>query len=200
MNLLATVEEYVSDLLMKRLDPKYFFHHVFHTTQVVEKAMELASDEKLSNNEMEVVLLAAWFHDTGYIYDAKNHEEASCAIAAEFLLSKQTDEKLIKKVCLTILSTRMPQQPGTKLDAILCDADLHHLGSTEYSVWNTLLRKELFPNDAGVNQQIWILENIAFFENHHYFTGSANKLWSAQKLLNLEALRKAAKISEGGPH
>ncbi|MEO7988615.1 MAG: HD domain-containing protein [Chryseolinea sp.] len=91
MKSLSAVEDYVRNLLLTNLGSNYTFHNLFHTTQVVEKAMELASEEKMGSIEVEVLLFAAWFHDTGYICGSRNHEETSCAIAAEFLSRLKAD-------------------------------------------------------------------------------------------------------------
>ena len=163
MNFQEASENYASDLLLHKLHPKYTFHGLFHTTQVVEKAVELAGEEKLSPDELEVLLLAAWFHDTGYIHDPRNHEGTSCVIAAEHLLRPRAGEELIKKVCLTILGTRMPQSPSNKLEAILCDADLHHLGYVDYKIWNKMLCKEVCGEGTDINQVGWLQGNYCLF-------------------------------------
>ncbi len=187
------VEDYVISLLQKQLDRKYAFHNLFHTTSVVDKATELVVAEKLSTQEVETLLMAAWFHDTGYIHDQRSHEESSCAIAIEFLTSINSEEELIVGVCKAILSTRLPQTPATRVEQILCDADLHHLGSPDYPIWSQLLLRELKGKDPAKADQVkWTLENIAFFQSHRYFTNSAIQFWQDQKMVNLQALREAS--------
>jgi HD superfamily phosphodiesterase len=55
----------------------YFYHDCSHTLEVVSAVKELSIAEKLSPLESEMVIIAAWFHDTGYIKGAENHENES---------------------------------------------------------------------------------------------------------------------------
>jgi predicted metal-dependent HD superfamily phosphohydrolase len=193
MDILRKTEDYVTNLLLNKLDSKYAFHNLRHSTQVVEKASTLATSEKIRDKEQKILLLAAWFHDTGFIYDHRDHEKRSCVIATEFLSSITADDDLITDVSKTILCTRLPQNPVSHIQEILCDADLHHLGSKEYETWSRLLLMELQSLNLKLDEKEWVHKNILFFEGHRYFTASAKELWQTQKLINLQVLRAAAK-------
>ncbi len=62
-------------------------------------------------------------------------------LAKGFLVSKHYPEETIATVINCILATRMPQTPGTKLERILCDADLIHLAEGTYPQSQDLLRE-----------------------------------------------------------
>jgi HD superfamily phosphodiesterase len=74
MNLIEESENFVCTLLKDKLYDLYFYHDCSHTLEVVSAVKEL-SMEKLSPLESEMVIIAAWFHDTGYIKGSENHEK-----------------------------------------------------------------------------------------------------------------------------
>ena len=91
--LIEKTEKYVTDALMNKLDNAHLYHNLKHTASVVESAQEILVhsnfDDKLSN----LITIAAWFHDVGYIRGYDGHEEHSCAIASEFLLGEGLEKK-----------------------------------------------------------------------------------------------------------
>jgi predicted metal-dependent HD superfamily phosphohydrolase len=50
---------------------------------------------------------------------------------------------VIEKVKACILATEMPQKPVGLLQEIICDADLFHLGTEDFSDRSKLVRKEI---------------------------------------------------------
>lgn len=88
-SLISDVENYVTNLLGSQLDAVYVYHNLVHTQRVLETCRELVGHLKLGDEESENLLIAAWFHDTGFIKGAKNHEEESVKIASDFLIEKE---------------------------------------------------------------------------------------------------------------
>ena len=126
------VKRYVFDLYKNALPQKVVYHNQNHTLQVVKAANEIALAENISDKDLEILLLAAWFHDLGFTKELKNHEEISKKIAAEYLSKKGFPKEKISKIQSVIDATIMPQNPSNKLDEIICDADLYHLGTNEF--------------------------------------------------------------------
>jgi HD superfamily phosphodiesterase len=83
MNLIEEAENFVCKLLKDKLSVLYFYHDCNHTLEVVTAVQELSKEEKLSPLESEILLVAAWFHDTD-IYTDENHENHSIDIALIF--------------------------------------------------------------------------------------------------------------------
>ncbi|MGB3466420.1 MAG: HD domain-containing protein, partial [Cyclobacteriaceae bacterium] len=106
-NLLVQVEEFVKETLQRELPKGVVYHDLHHTEQVVEAAREIGQHSGLSDAELEIVILAAWFHDLGFKdKTGVNHEEASASLAADFLRGKNYDEAKIKQVESCIMATR----------------------------------------------------------------------------------------------
>ena len=110
---------YVTKFLADNLSDNFKFHTIYHTKYVVENAEFIGKKSGISDDEINVVKLCAWFHDVGYTIDPGNHEQESVKIATEFLISKGIDESIINQVENCILATRIPQQPKDLLSQIV---------------------------------------------------------------------------------
>ena len=194
-NLVANAELFVINLLNKELDKNYVYHNISHTQRVVKKVNEIADNVEVSEDEKEIVLLAAWFHDTGFIKGSENHEEESVKIATSWLNDQKVADEKIKAITDLILITKMGSTPETELEKILSDADCAHLASKDYSSFTSLLRKEWdLVNGKTFTDAEWLEQNIDFFTKTQKFrTDYALKNWSNDKSKNLAKLIKGQK-------
>ena len=116
--ILSAARNYVSELYNHQVNPQFVFHNLDHTEDVAEKYSQIADHYDLSSDDRFVLILAAWFHDTGYSRgNASGHEEESSKIASAFLSEHQVDEDVIQRVSSCIQATRMPPKsckPGRK--------------------------------------------------------------------------------------
>ena len=146
----------------------------------------LAQLESCSHEDIEQLLVAAWFHDTGYVAGSSGHEQESIKIFTAFIKEFNRSESFTRKVTELIGATKMPTAPSDLMEGIMCDADMSHLGSADYEVCQELLRRELeLSEEIVMSDRDWVLKNIAFFRQHRYYTDHARLLWGEQKRLNL---------------
>lgn len=189
--LIEETEKFVSHLFATELDSKFVYHSLAHTQRVVEKTKELAELSELNEEDTNVLILAAWLHDTGYTKSIENHEEQSVAITKQFYKAKDISEKDIELVCSLILSTKMTNTPKTGLEGILKDADCAHLASKDYDAYAALLKKEWeSTQNIEIKKTEWIKKNIGFLTNHRYHSPVAIKRWEQPKNKNLARLLK----------
>ena len=79
------VSSFVTGKLEKDL-PRYLtYHSIHHTKEVVQHAKYIAEKEGIPGEEMDIILTAALFHDTGFIEAYKDHEDYSIAFAKKYL-------------------------------------------------------------------------------------------------------------------
>lgn len=193
-SILKKVENYVLDDLNTNLKPEYIYHNFSHTQFVVSKVNEIIQSENLTNDEQEIVLLSAWFHDIGYTVDKAKHEDHSIVIATEFLKKENYDKEKLDKVIVCINATKLHETPETLLEKILCDADFSHLASPNYKEKSNQLRTEFENIGCGIySKKEWLEENIAVFNNQKYYTKYANINWNSTKNENLIELKKELK-------
>jgi predicted metal-dependent HD superfamily phosphohydrolase len=167
------------------------YHNLVHTRQVVAAADQIAAHYRLEDRDQAVVLVAAWFHDVGYLLvNGKGHEEKGAELARSFLQEQQAPEDMQEQVANCILATRMPQSPHNLLEEIVCDADLFHLGSRDYKERSKLMRQELCTSmGKDISSHTWTEGNLLFLENHQYFTEYCRVLLKQQKEENIRKLK-----------
>ncbi|CAM3461170.1 Pycsar system effector family protein [Flavobacterium chungbukense] len=207
MNLIEQSEDFVSNLLKDKLSNLYSYHNFNHTFTVVTAVKELCKKEDVEGDDKEALLVAAWFHDTGYVHGYENHESTSTEIATKFLREKGKSEEFIALVASLILATAKEYEPKTHLEKIIKDADYAHLMGTEYVTTCELLRLEL--KNTGIvsfSNAEWTRENLNFLLNkHRFYTDYALRKWQPlkeknllliQKKINKQELKAAAAIEE----
>ncbi|WP_139958611.1 Pycsar system effector family protein [Flavicella sediminum] len=183
--ILINAKKHVIHLFKTKLPTQVIYHNYNHTLDVVAAANEIAQGENLRDSELELVLLAAWFHDTGFIAGCKGHEDTSKIEAEAFLKKHDFDKEKTKTILGCIEATKMPQNPNNKLEEILCDADLAHLGSKDFIKKSSLLKTEWEVRDCKkIKDSEWLATGISFLENHKYFTDTAFEKFHQQKTKN----------------
>lgn len=193
-DVLQKAAKHVYNLFHEHSDGNSLYHNYNHTHEVVEQAEEIAHGMKLSKSDIEIVMIAAWFHDTGYLHSPKDHEERSAEIAAEFLRKQKYPEEKIDKVVGCIRATKVPQRPHNVLEQVMCDADLLHLGKKDCIEKGEMLRMEIESTIGEViSEKDWIKRSIEFFTQHHYHTTYAIKEYNERRNQNLIKLRKRYK-------
>jgi predicted metal-dependent HD superfamily phosphohydrolase len=188
--LLQKSQKYVETFLKENLSEGIYYHDLEHTQEVVNASQEIGIASDLSEDELETVLIAAWFHDTGYYKGMKDHETLSKDVAVEFLKNEGVDENKITDVAGCILATEVPQHPKNIMEEVLCDADLYHVSTKEFFMKSELLRKEfslIFPDEIQLDD--WFKNSIKFLKNHTFFTDYAREKLMPAKNENLKKLK-----------
>ena len=182
-------EKYVTAFLAANLDTKFVYHDINHTRDVVKAVREICDESKIEKHEKNILLVAAWFHDTGYTKIIDQHEDAGAVIAEEFLKEYAVDQADIDIVKSCIIATHYPQYPLTPGEKILCDADMMHLSSKSFMKKADLLREEwVLSRDKTYTDEEWIDLNIQFMSYHQYHTEYCKKNREAKKAKNIQKL------------
>jgi predicted metal-dependent HD superfamily phosphohydrolase len=199
--LLTKIQEYITEHYRQKVDPKFVFHDLVHTQQVVAACEQMAEHYRLSEEDRFALSAAAWFHDSGYAKGtAMSHETESIRLATEFLQQHNISPEIIHKVTTCIEATHIPQKPTSLISSILCDADLYHLGTDDFQEKNKLLRKELNnTSKEKMSKKQWRKKNIEFLDKHTYFTDFCKDRLEPQKQKHLLELKnKSGKVEVKG--
>jgi len=183
--------DFVFELFKNKLPSHYIYHNYRHTEEVAEAARKIAGKMNLSEEDTEIVTLAAWFHDTGFIERSQNHEDASIEIAKKFLSEHNYSNEKTEKIIGCINATRYPQSPKNILEEIIADADLFHIGTKDYNGRSDLLRIE-WEKAANKNYTDleWLKINTDFLAGHKFYTRYAKKTLDESKAETLVKLQK----------
>ena len=183
--ILNLVKLHVLALFEKKTVAEDLYHNLSHTTEVVEVSDKIALDEKLSDDDKEILLIAAWFHDTGHFSCCNGHEDQSVKFVKEFFDKISYPKQKVDRIVGCIRATKIPQNPSNKLEQIICDADLQHLGMSDLEERTKELRKEFEIKGIKKLDDIdWLISSLEFLSNHKYFTNYAIKTFGEQKKIN----------------
>lgn len=188
--LLKGAEEYVLGLFRDKLANNYVYHNFQHTLSTVKACKKLAKEYELSGAEIDNLLFAAYFHDSGYIQTYTNHEDESIKIMKEFLQQKISNTDLAEIENL-ILSTKHGVKPAGILQEILHDADFVSMGSEDFCQRADLLRIEWERTLNQVYSELdWAKLQLQFLINTPFITKAANELYDTLRQSNIIAERK----------
>ncbi|WP_055434843.1 Pycsar system effector family protein [Lacinutrix algicola] len=193
--IIEKAEKFVLDLFKENLPNTFIYHDFTHTRRVFKSTKEIIKNSEINVNEEQILLLAALFHDTGYINVREGHEEESVKIATEFLTSENIDQDIIAGVNKCIMATKFKDSPNSKLEEIIRDADSSHFAKEYFSEASEFLRKEYEVQDIKkYTAKEWREENIKVLTQiHRYYTPYAIKHWQPIKDKNIAKLMKKKK-------
>jgi HD superfamily phosphodiesterase len=191
------VSSYVSNLFTTdaRNHLYLIYHNLSHTVNVVAKTEQIASFYKLDNIEHYILLTAAWFHDCGHLNGPPlGHEARSVLMLEEFMGDSSVNDPVISQIANCILSTKIPNDPANLLEEILCDSDLFHLGTSEFSVADLQVKQE-YELRTNMVMPDWDQNSLAFLLNHRYYTRYCRDLLDRGKAENINRqIQKIGKI------
>lgn len=188
--LIEKSEAYVQQLLTEELPSNCIYHNLTHTKRVFKSTKEIIDGSGLSKEESEILLLAALFHDVGYIYGAENHEIKSVELASKFLKENGASDHQIAKIGECIKATQFSAEPKTELEKIIRDADASHFAKDYFQEASEFLRLEWkMQGCADYSKRKWLTENIDLLRNkHQYLSQYAMEHWTPKKEENLQLM------------
>lgn len=174
--------------LKAELPPHLHYHSLAHTLDVYSRSEYLATEENIAEQDIKLLLVAAAYHDAGYLIQQKDHEDISCDIARRELAQFGYNAADLNTICGIIMATKLPQNPSTHLQEIICDADLDYLGRTDFFETGYNLYLEMQYTGVVKTLKEWDTLQIDFLKNHRFFTQTAIKQREHKKQENLNQL------------
>ena len=181
--------EHIVERLENELASHLSYHGGGHTLDVLDATERIGKHAGLPDNDMNLLLVAAAYHDCGFLIDHVEHEATGCEIARAALPKFGFTTKEIDRICEMIMATKIPQSPKNHLSEILCDADLDYLGRDDFEPIATSLFDELKQLGIVDNIEAWNRIQIRFLEQHHYHTEYGKTQRQPQKQRHLEQLK-----------
>jgi len=192
---LKIVDHYIRSLFRDELPEGIKYHdgnHTLHPTKgVVASANRIAMSENISERDRELLITAAYFHDTGYIREYEKNEPIAARMAGRILKLIGYKPNEVVKVQNMILATDLERKPKTHAEKILCDADLDHLGREDFFKFDGKLRDGWRSKGIDVSDEAkWYRGTLEFIKKHQYYTESQKKLREKGKQKNIKGLLK----------
>ncbi|MDP6907882.1 MAG: HD domain-containing protein [Flavobacteriales bacterium] len=182
--------EYILNRLEKELPPHLLYHGHHHTIDVLEASERIAKFEDVTQDELNLLLVATAYHDCGFLYGFDEHEKIGCGIAKEVLPKFGFGDNEIEHICEMIMATEVPQKPNGPLAEILCDADLDYLGRPDFEPVAESLFREF--KHLGVIEDVkeWNRIQLTFLREHCYHTSYGRTYRQPEKQKHLEKIKE----------
>ncbi len=190
---LKIVDQYITELFRDELPDGIKYHnadHTLHPTKgVVVVAHNIAMSENISEHDRELLITAAYFHDTGYIREYKKNEPIAARMAGRILKLIGYKPNEVEKIQEMILLTDPEREPKTRVEKILCDSDLDNLGREDFLKLDGKLREGRRARGIDVSDDVeWYRNTLEFVKEHQYYTESQKKLREKGKQNNIKRL------------
>jgi len=189
-DIITAAEDHVRQIFEQKIPSDiYTYHNWVHTTQVRDEVLLLARNAGVSNGDLELLNLAALFHDSGFSELYNGHEDASMRIAREFLTAQNYPADRIDAIVRFIEVTKMEVKPENKLEALMKDADTSSLGKSHFQIYTNSLRKELNTvQNAVLTKKDWAKTNLRFLDDHEYYSTAGKERYADKKAENRRLL------------
>ena len=186
--------EEIKNKILKRLNDELpfdiFYHSVDHTLDVLNTAEELGKAENLPEEDLLLLKLAALFHDTGFLKNYNQHEEASAKMAEEILRQYGVNDAGIEKIKKLILATKPGIIPETLPEKILIDADLDYLGREDFIPISQKLYLEWKNKGKVKDLHDFYKIQYDFLKNHRFHTSTSKKRRQKVKEKHISKLKE----------
>jgi uncharacterized protein len=174
------------------LNPQLSYHNIDHTIDVLEQCERIAHEEGVDEDNIYLLKVAALYHDTGFLRIYTGHEKVSC----EFFLEDSKDFHFTEEekgmILGMIMATKVPQEPHTLLEKIICDADLDYLGRKDFVSISDQLRREFISFGFIASNSEWEQLQLKFLNNHQYHTLSERRIREPFKKENIKEFAYAS--------
>jgi len=174
---------------LKSLKSDFKYHSCDHTLDVVHEALLFSLQDRLDDRKIELLIIAAVYHDSGFLIDSNDNEQIGAALAARAMVDSYTVEE-IEEVRVAILDTVIvregnstKQKPVSQLGRYLCDADTSNLGRADF-----LDKAELVRLEKNILAPKFCKMLPDFLAVHEWHTPAAKLFRTAGKLLNIARL------------
>ncbi len=185
--IIKNASEHIFNLMKDRLSGEHTYHNYKHTLETVKACKLLSAAYNLSSRDYEILMLAAWFHDIGYVDTYQGHEERSVAFLKEYLNGEYKLED-IAEIERLILSTKFDSTIDGTLQEILHDADYINVGRKKFGERGQLLRIEWERlQNKTFSDLEWAEGQLEFLLKKTFKTEEATLNYDEQRETNIRA-------------
>ncbi len=202
-DLVQKASEHVFELFRSAKPEVPLVYHGFRRTrELVDACKDVAKGCKLADGDVDVVLLAAWFHDAGFAAGFDADRRRSVEICREFLVRHEGRKSLADRVIACLDGPDgARRQPERALQDVLHDGLLIQLAHKNYLEDSELLRLELERRKGRLYSDVEGTQHcISFIDSHPYRTRYAQLEYNDRRAANLVRLHKMLRrqVEEAG--
>ena len=195
--LVKNAQAYLTALLTQELPAKLTYHSLRHTETVAKECRALAAAAALAPDDTEALLLAAWFHDVGYLDVYDGHEYRGMERAATWLAGQGVEAGRIQLINDVIRATHRDEPAETELQKLLVDADMSNLARDDFRSSAELLRTEWeLMLGKSYSNPAWAELQLNFMLGHKYHSDAGKERYRKDFKKNIDEQRDRLKKTE----
>lgn len=172
----------------KTFSPKLVYHNLNHALDVAECTQKLGKLSFLSEEELNLLEIGAYYHDIGFFKKYIGHEDVSIWIVKRHLPDFGFNKSHISIISDMIEATKMPQKTKTKLEKILCDADLDNFGRDDFFSTFEKIFQEKMNCGYDISKHDFYKQTLEILLTHQYHTKIQQDLRNEKKFQNQKEL------------
>ncbi len=200
-NLLSDAQNYVLSLFNSHAETKLVYHNYQHTADIVDRVNAISQEMDLNQEMREVAQLAAWFHNTGFLFDYDHPTPKSRDLAHGFLSAEQYPDRLKDLVLNTLETTASNGIPETLEEQVLADAIMAQKYAIDYFETSPLLRLEWeLVSGRRLSNYEWHQVQLQNQLGLRFFTPYAKKAFGPTAAQNLLVQKNKAEKSKLQPN
>ena len=189
LDIITNSKKYVNMLLWP-LDTHYY-HEYEHALEVYDRCMYLWEKEWLWENDLEMLGLAALFHDVWFIIQYDDNEYIWAMIAKNYLKSMLYPTEKIGIIERIIISTKPDLKSTNILEKIIRDADTDNLWRDDFfEKWKRLKKEIETIKKIKIKDPDWNHHSLDFLSKHKFLTDTNIKERQQKKEENIQKLKK----------
>ena len=182
---------FVYELLRERLPETVLFHNYRYTVDVANSVRQIGQKAGLEDDELQLVILAAWFHNTGFTEGTEGHVDASVRIAAGFLEAHEVGDEDIATVASLIRVAHSEDEPETEAERVMQDAARAYLGRKKFFLYSDRLREEKrLLGEADYDDREWAEQQLKELTGVPFRTKYAKKKYGERRRQNLKQVQR----------
>ncbi|MBX7137557.1 MAG: HD domain-containing protein [Oligoflexia bacterium] len=174
------------------LPKSLYYHGLKHTEDVMHQAVLYAVYDDLSEREIELLAIAAAYHDSGFLKSLVDNETLGAKMARDAMRESgaytEAEIELIAKMIVDTAVVHEPperkQIPSSFLSGYLLDADLSNFGREDF-----FDRLEEVRLEMGANKGQFLNTTLQLISSHDWHSAAAKALREEQKRRNLRNLK-----------
>ncbi len=190
-------QAHVKDLFLQKLSPHFVFHNYSYTEKMVETCCEFAEQADLSKKEVQNLLVAAWFSQTGLTQSSGPAWEESREILSQFLAAEEMERGRQEHILDILEGAFEKAAPESVSQKILYDAYWSFLGDKKLDRYSRLLRMEKEKTEGiSFSAHSWHQYILDLLLDTRFFTPWALDSLSVQKNKNVDVVNQEVKEVE----
>ncbi len=191
--LLDKAEIVASKILLDELPKELSYHNYENARELVQMVNEIGVAEGMTEQQLEIVLIAAWFQYTGFKDNYTEHEQASRQITEAFLKEENVPFEKTELILSCVHSTHPKHVPNNQLEEVLVDALNTRYVKGFFKKYLKEYRNELahFKKEEYTDIE-WLEKNLEEIYRIKFLTKYGKEVLSEKKEENRVRLEKNA--------